>query len=39
MFCVNLQSPVWSRHAGDYLLSTNMAAGNSEGHLELTLAI
>ena len=39
MFCVNLQSSVWSRHAGDYLWSTNMAAGNSEEHLELTLAI
>ena len=27
MVCANSQSPVWSRHVGGALCSTNMAAG------------
>ena len=39
MFGAKLQNQVWSRPAGDYIWSANMAAGNSGGLLELTLAI
>ena len=37
--CINLQSPVWSRHVGVPPRNTNMAAVKWCKHLELTLAI
>lgn len=39
LFCINLQSPEWTRHVCVSPRVTNMAAGIQCKHLQLTLAI